>query len=192
MLTKIEIKGFRSFGNEPQHLDLSPKVNFIWAGNSQGKTSFTEGMEFLLTGNISRRDLLASSKDEFADALKNGFLSENDEVYVEIEIKKTTSSHKIRRILIQDFGKRNDCSSKLFIDGKESTEADLANLGFTFNFPPLSTPILMQHCLSYLLTARPQDRAEFFKAVFEVNDVEMFRNSVEQAINAFNFQKLQI
>jgi hypothetical protein len=192
-LKTINVKGFRSFGNEPQSLDLSTKVNFIWAGNSQGKTSFTEALEFLLTGSISRRDLLASSKDEFADALRNAFLLETDDVYVEIIIDRSGTSHKIRRVLTQDFGKKHDCASELFVDGEKVDDSKLAELGFVFNVPPLSTPILMQHCLNYLLTARPQDRAEFFKAVFEVVDVEKFRNSVEAAISEIPaFQSIHV
>lgn len=183
-LKTIEVKGFRSFGNESQSLDLSEKVNFIWAGNSQGKTSFAEALEFLLTGSISRRELLASSKDEFADALKNAFLQDTDEVYVVLEIDRAGTSHKIKRVLTQDFGKKHDCSSDLFVDGQKVANTKLAEMGFVFNIPPLSTPILMQHCLSYLLTAKPQDRAEFFKAVFEIADVESFRNTVESAISS--------
>jgi hypothetical protein len=182
-LKSIDVKGFRSFGNETQTLDLSEKVNFIWAGNSQGKTSFTEALEFLLTGSISRRELLASSKDEFADALKNAFLQDTDEVYVELEINRSGSPHKIKRVLTQDFGKKHDCTSDLFVDGQKVAETKLAEMGFVFNVAPLSTPILMQHCLSYLLTTKPQDRAEFFKAVFEIADVEDFRNAVEKAIS---------
>lgn len=179
----IEVKGFRSFANEPQTLELSENVNFIWAGNSQGKTSFTEALEFLLTGSISRRDLLASSKDEFADALRNAFLQDTDEVYVDLEIERSGTKHRIKRVLTQDFGKKHDCTSDLFIDGQKVNESKLSELGFVFNVPPLSTPILMQHCLSYLLTAKPHDRAEFFKAVFEVTDVESFRNAVETSIS---------
>ena len=179
----IVLRGFRSFGQEEQRLDLSEKINFIWAGNSQGKTSFAEAMEFLLLGKTSRRDTLSSAKDEFANSLRNAFLPSSSDVYVEMEICSNKQSHVIKRCLVDDYGMKSDCTSELYIDGKKSQQSDLHELGFVFSMPPLSTPILMQHCLSYLLTVGPQDRSEYFKFVFEIQDVDVFRDTVDKAIN---------
>lgn len=187
-LKKIKIKGFRSFGADIQELDLSESANFIWGGNSQGKTSLTEALEFLLTGSISRRDILSSSKDEFANSLKNAFLSENELPFVELTVGDSEKETIVKRELLEDYGKKNDCKTKLLINGKESVNHDLFKVGFKFNQPPLSTPILLQHCLSYLLTARPQDRADYFKAIFELADIDTFRNAVEDEISKFEFE----
>jgi recombinational DNA repair ATPase RecF len=73
-LGRIELQGFRSFGNVQQFLDLASSVSTLWGGNSQGKTSFVEALEFLFTGQIARRELLASTKDEFAEALRNAHI----------------------------------------------------------------------------------------------------------------------
>ena len=54
----------------------------VWGPNSKGKTSLAEGIEFLLTGRIARRELMASSQDEFADALRNAHLPPEQQVYV--------------------------------------------------------------------------------------------------------------
>jgi recombinational DNA repair ATPase RecF len=70
-ITRIELQGFRSFGQSRQILDLPDSVAALWGGNSQGKTSFAEALEFLLTGQIARRELLASAKDEFIEAIRN-------------------------------------------------------------------------------------------------------------------------
>jgi recombinational DNA repair ATPase RecF len=58
-IRRIEIQGFRSFGNSRQVLEPSPTVSVLWGGNSQGKTTFAEGLEFLLTGQIARRGAIA-------------------------------------------------------------------------------------------------------------------------------------
>ncbi|MBH46604.1 MAG: hypothetical protein CME71_00375 [Halobacteriovorax sp.] len=188
-LKTLRIKGFRSYGLEVQELELSEKANFIWGGNSQGKTGFTEAIEFLLTGNISRREMLSSSKDEFANSLRNAFLDKDEDVFVELVIAFKGKDVSIKRFLLEDYGKKSDCKSKLLIDTIESSQRDLENYGFKFNQPPLSTPILLQHCLSYLLTARPQDRADYFKAVFELSDIDGFIELVQFEISQFSYKK---
>ena len=70
-IAKLDIQGFRAFGGMEQTLDLPAQLAAVWGPNSQGKTSLAEAVEFLLTGEIVRRDLMASSQDEFAGALRN-------------------------------------------------------------------------------------------------------------------------
>lgn len=57
-LVWIEITGFRSF-SVAQRLDFTEPLALIWGGNSQGKTSIAEAIEFLLTGDTVRRTLAA-------------------------------------------------------------------------------------------------------------------------------------
>src|SRR5580704_17740467 len=82
-ITRIELQGFRSFGQARQILDLPDSVAVLWGGNSQGKTSFAEALEFLLTGQIARRELVASTRDEFTEALKNAHIAPAHDVVVE-------------------------------------------------------------------------------------------------------------
>jgi recombinational DNA repair ATPase RecF len=81
-ISKLEIQGFRAFGRNGQTLDLPSQLAAVWGPNSQGKTSLAEAVEFLLTGQIVRRALMASSQDEFADALRNAHLPASAEVSV--------------------------------------------------------------------------------------------------------------
>ena len=64
-IKRIEVQGFRSFGSSRQSVELSETVSAFWGGNSQGKTSLAEAFEFVLTGQIVRREVLGSTKDEF-------------------------------------------------------------------------------------------------------------------------------
>src|SRR5262245_18366084 len=84
-LRKVEIQGFRSFGTSRQTLDLADTVSVLWGGNIQGKTSLAEAIEVLLTWYISRRELLASAKDEFSDSLGNVHIPPTTPVVVEAE-----------------------------------------------------------------------------------------------------------
>ena len=147
-IEKIEIQGFRAFGQEPQTLAFRSLLAAVWARNSQGKTSLAEAFEFLLTGRIVRRELTASAKDEFAGALRNAHMPADMPTYVEAEIAGADGkSHKVRRELISDYPKRGDCESALSIDGKDAKEGDLAALGIALSQPPLAAPVLAQHTL---------------------------------------------
>ena len=177
-INKIEIQGFRAFGRKEQTLSFGSALAAIWAPNSQGKTSLAEAFEFLLTGQIVRRQLLASTQDEFADALRNAHMPAAMPAYVEAEITGTDGKpHSVRRTLISDYAKRKDCQSALQIDGREAKESDLTALGIVLSQPPLAAPVLAQHTLGYLFSARPQDRATYFKKILEVTDLEELRGA---------------
>ncbi|MDE0344480.1 MAG: ATP-binding protein, partial [Boseongicola sp.] len=177
-INKIEIQGFRAFGQKGQTLAFGSSLAAIWAPNSQGKTSLAEAFEFLLTGQIVRRQLVASTQDEFADSLRNAHMPVAMPTYVEAQITGTDGrTRTVRRTLISDYAKRNDCQSALQIDGEDAKESDLASLGIVLSQPPLAAPVLAQHTLGYLFSARPGDRATYFKKVLEVTDLEELRSA---------------
>jgi hypothetical protein len=187
-ITKLEIQGFRAFGRNGQTLDLPSLLAAVWGPNSQGKTSLAEAVEFLLTGQIVRRALMASSQDEFADALRNAHLPIGTQVFVQAIIVDTNGAPRtVKRTLKTDYGKKQECETILQIDGKVAAEADLARLGIILSQPPLRAPVLAQHTLGYVFSVRPQDRASYFKALLEVTDLEDFRQelaAIEQDIAA--------
>lgn len=178
-LKSLSVKGFRAYGASEQTLSLPAEIAVVWGPNSKGKTSLAEALEFLLTGRIARRDLMASSQDEFADALRNAHLSDTDQVYVAARITATDGSvHEIKRVLVGDYSKRQDCISRLEIDGSTAAEVDLARLGISLSQPPLQAPVLAQHTLGYIFSVRPQDRATYFKTLLELTDLDDLRNEI--------------
>ena len=178
-LRSLTVKGFRAFGAAEQTLNLPADIAVVWGSNSTGKTSLAEAVEFLLTGRIARRELMASSQDEFADALRNAHLPPGQQVYVAATvIGPDGASHQVKRVLTADYAKKQDCKSSLKIDSKPSSEADLATLGVSLSQPPLAAPVLAQHTLSYIFSVRPQDRATYFKALLEVTDLDDLRNDI--------------
>lgn len=178
-ITKLEIQGLRAFGAKPQTLTFTSQLAVVYGANSNGKSSLAEAVEFLLTGQIVRRELMASSQDEFADALRNAHLPQGTPSYVMAEIVGADGKpHTIRRTLKTDYGKKQDCESALEIDGKPAAESGLATLGIILSQPPLRAPVLAQHTLAYLFSARPQERSSYFKALLEVGDLGTFRGEV--------------
>lgn len=178
-IDSIEIQGFRAFGKKAQELAFGSAIAAIWAPNSQGKTSLAEAFEFLLTGQIVRRQLMASTQDEFADALRNAHMPSADPVFIRANITAPDGSkHSLSRTLTADYAKRQDCQTKLEIDGKPANEDQLAVFGIHLSQPPLAAPVLAQHTLGYLFSAKPQDRATYFKTILEVTDLEELRAAV--------------
>lgn len=176
---KIDIQGFRSFGTSRQSITLPDTVTAIWGGNSQGKTSLAEAVEFLLTGQIARRELLASAKDEFSQSLHNAHMPAPVPVFVEAEFMCVDGkSRKLLRTLVADFDGNTPCQTTLELDGTACTERDIESVvGIKLLHPPLRTPVLAQHTLGYVFSASPTDRAAYFRAVLDTQDLEDFRGA---------------
>jgi tetratricopeptide (TPR) repeat protein len=179
-IRRLEIRGFRAFGAQPQVLEFHGPMAVVWGPNSQGKTSLAEAIEFLLTGKTVRRALVASAKREFAGALRNAHLPAAEDVSVSAEIEDAEGQvHRIRRRLLQDYTGRDPCESELTIDGNPA--ADLTGLGIRLSQAPLEAPVLMPHTLRYVVSAEPQQRTEYFKALLEVSDLEEVRTAIADA-----------
>jgi len=179
-IRSLTVKGFRSFGSAEQTLNVPGDLAVVWAPNSKGKTSLAEAIEFLLTGRISRRSLMSSTQEEFADALRNAHLDPAEDVFVAATLVGSDgSSHQLRRVLTHDYAKRQDCASSLDIDGQPASAADLTALGIHLSQPPLEAPVLAQHTLAYIFSVRPQDRSTYFKTLLEVTDLDKLRSDVE-------------
>jgi len=179
IIRSLSVKGYRAYGAAEQTLNLLADIAVVWGPNSTGKTSLAEAFEFLLTGRITRRELMASTQDEFADALRNAHLAAGEEVHVAARITAADgTAHEIRRVLTGDYAKRRDCTSRLEIDDAAATEGDLARFGIAVSQPPLGAPILAQHTISHIFSVGPQDRATYFKTLLEVTDLDDLRNDI--------------
>jgi RecF/RecN/SMC family protein len=173
----LEIEGFRSFA-ESQRLEFSEGLALVWGANSQGKTSVAEAIEFLFTGATVRRELLGGAKAEFDGCLRNAHLPADATVAVRAGIRDADGGvHEVERLLDRDYTADADCESTLTVDGVAVD--DLSQLGIVLADPPLRAPVLLQHSLRFALSARPQDRSNYFKAVLEIQDLELLRDLVE-------------
>ena len=90
--------------HEKRGLAPRPGPAFMLGIMQQG-LSFAEAVEFLLTGHIARRELLASSQDEFADALRNAHLPAGTPTYVVADITCPDGrTRTVKRTLVADYG----------------------------------------------------------------------------------------
>jgi hypothetical protein len=181
-IRKLRVAGFRSFGQAHQIAEPADTISVFWGGNSQGKTSLAEALEFLLTGQIARRELLAGAKDEFADSLRNAHIGEHGAVVVEAEMLGADGKiYLVKRTLIEDYkrGGAAGCTSKLEIDGADANEDELSSrVGIVFFPAPLRAPVLSQHSLGFLFSSSPGERAAYFRAVLDTQELEDFRQGV--------------
>ncbi len=178
-LKTIEIQGFRAFGAKSQEAQIDTPIAVLWGPNSKGKTSVAEAIEFLLTGQTVKRQILSSRQDEFADALRHVHLDTETESFVSATIECDDGAvYSIKRVLNKDYTKKGDCQTTLFIDNRLASEDELLTIGIVLFQPPLSAPVLSQHTLNYLFTAKPSDRTSYFKALLEVTDLDEFRETV--------------
>lgn len=181
-LNRVEVVGFRSYGQSAQSVDLPQTAAVIWGGNSQGKTSLAEAIEFLFSGQIARRELLASTKDEFAEAVRNVHIGQQCPTKVEAEILCPDGQvRRLSRTLIEDYrrGSAAGCISSLTIDGVVATDAEITSvMGVGLSHPPLVPPVLTQHTLAYVFSAPPNERSTYFRALLDTQDLEDFRVAV--------------
>lgn len=177
-IVSVEVRGFRAFGTEPTQFDFDAPITIIHAGNSQGKTSLAEALEFLISGRSSRRDLLGGAKAEYHDSLRNAHMPDGDDcVYIEAEVRtEDGEAHQVRRELVCDFGPGVECDSRLIVDGQPAV--DLASVGIPLADPPVRAPVLLQHIVRHALSTEPKQRVGYFKALLSLMDLDGFRKHV--------------
>jgi len=84
----------------------------------------------------------------------------------------------VRRTLDTDYSQSDPCTSTLTID---TVPGSLEVLGIPFGEPPLAAPVLLQHNLRYVLSTEPQKRAEYFRALLELTDLDLVRQALNRA-----------
>jgi hypothetical protein len=176
----LELRGYRSFGIA-QRLDFTESLALVWGGNSQGKTSVSEAVEFLLTGGTVRRELLGGDKGEYDDSLRNAYHPEGEEVSVTACIVDASGNDRIvKRVLDCDYSRKQECQTTLTIDGV--VHPDVSPLGIPLAEPPLKAPVLFQHSVRYALSSRPSDRLAYFKALLEIGDLDVLTSAVSSVV----------
>ncbi len=181
--SSISVEGFRAFGPR-QILDVGPSLTIIKGDNSKGKTSLAEAVEFLLSGQTSRRDVVATTKTEFARGLRNVHYA--GPVYVEAEMQINTGTVTIRRTLKEDYpdGVASSCTSVLEIlkEDQSWSPFKFEDHGMPVFNEPIRLPIIFQHTLRYVSNAKPGERRDYFKRLLDVEDLANHREAVRLAI----------
>lgn len=104
------------------------------------------------------------------------------DVWVEVDVRCPDGAVRtVRRTLTADYSATSDCTTALTIDGQAC--ADINILGIPLGDPPLAAPVLLQHNLRYVLSTEPQKRADYFRALLELSDLDVVREAVRYGKN---------
>jgi energy-coupling factor transporter ATP-binding protein EcfA2 len=163
-------RGFRALSNP---INLTGKLVVIDGRNSSGKTSLAEAIEWLLTGQLTRRLMqeLGSAR-ELENCISNQLRPANEESWVEaVFATDTGEQYQLRRVLKSDYGttQTSQAASKLFLNGKELNSTEESELWFRlFAGVP---PVLMQHTLGMFVHSTPAQRRDYFEQLLRLEEL---------------------
>jgi DNA repair exonuclease SbcCD ATPase subunit len=153
-INKIRIKGFRGF-NKEQTLLIDSNIVLIYGLNGAGKSSFTEALEWLFFGEISRQRLSrCRSEYQYEEYLKNLFYSDTESPFVEIE----GSINEKNTVLRKEIGGTEE---KYFINGVKVDSFSSLPL----NLEDYFRPMLAQTEIKALVDSEQKDRWEQLSSI---------------------------
>lgn len=166
-IIKLTIKGFRGF-NGQQTILLDSNVVLIYGLNGSGKSSFTEALEWLFFGEISRQRLSrCRSEYQYEEYLKNLFYSDTGNPFVEIEGAINGKNVKIRKEIAPD-------GEKIFIDDNEYPNLNSLNLNLESYFRPM----LAQTEIKALVDSEQKDRWEQLSSILGQDELTKLRENL--------------
>ena len=166
-VNKLTIRGFRGF-NEQQSIPLDSDVILIYGLNGSGKSSFTEALEWLFFGEISRQRLSrCRSEYQYEEYLRNLFYTDTGNPFVEIEGMLNGKNIKIKKEISPD-------GEKIFIDDKESPDLNVLNLNLESYFRPM----LAQTEIKALVDSEQKDRWEQLSSILGQDELTKLRENL--------------
>jgi hypothetical protein len=156
-LKEISLRGFRGFNAERSIL-LGDRLTLIFAPNSHGKTSISEGFEWLLYGYTSKVQF-ADSKDEYKGSYRNIHLLQPESPSVKVVVQDGSSTMELLALF-------SGSDAVLRVNG-----AVVASWPFAAQLNSVPKPFILQHALKDLLLAAPVDRFNRFAALLGFEDL---------------------
>jgi len=156
-LKNITLTGFRGF-NEERSIAIHDRLTLIAAPNSHGKTSISEGFEWLLYGFTSKV-ALAESKDEYRGSYRNIHFLEPQSPTVKVTMQQGFSTSELQATL-------SGSEAVLRVDGKV-----VPVWPFSEALQQAPKPFILQHALKDLLLAAPVDRFNRFAALLGFDEL---------------------
>jgi len=165
--TNIIIRGFRGF-NEEQSLSLDRDVVIIYGLNGSGKSSLTEGLEWLFFGGISRQRLSRCRSDyQYEEYLRNLFYIGPGNPFVEVKGILKGKPITVKKELLK---KGQVC----YIDG--ITVPDFGRLGL--NLANYFRPMLAQTEIKVLVDSEQKDRWEQLSSILGQDELTILREDL--------------
>lgn len=189
-LLAVKPNYFRGFRKLDSSIDLSSDLVVLDGRNSSGKTSLTEALEWLFTGELVRRKMQGQGDPkELENCITNQLKPDNEDCWVEAELEKEDGTIiTLRRILLSDYGATiaSVPESTLLLDDEElSKEDENALLEQLFAGIP---PLLMQHSLRSFVLSSPTDRRDYFENLLNLDELtSLIQDAVIGDVQATEF-----
>ncbi len=172
-IRQVTIRGFRGFRNE-QTIQLDRNYAIIYGLNGSGKSSFTEAIEWLYFGEISRQRLSrCRSEYQHEEYLRNLFYEDSDNPFVEVQGSIQGKDITVRKELQKGKG-------RFLIDGVEAE--NLAGLGL--NLESYFRPMLAQTEIKALVDTEQKDRWEQLSSILGQDDLTRLREHLMNLRNS--------
>lgn len=171
-LQGLEIQAFRIFRQKVVIDFGGESLVLLYGANSNGKTSIAEAIEFVFTGDISRRKVYAASQRDFRDTLRN--VSASQALTTEVALTLTNDAGveaTVRRIMTRDCTASSGPASILYLKDKQIKD---------WNYPTHSPSFLFQHTLRQIATLPPKERVLHFKQLLSIDDLDRFRDLLKR------------
>lgn len=171
-LSSIQPRFFRGFRGDANAISLEADLVVVEGRNSSGKTSLSEAIEWVLTGQLSRRTSgQYGHARELADCISNEFRPEGEDTSVELRLKVDDQPLVLKRVLRRDYSSTasDEPESEFLVDSKvftKSEEIDLRDRIFAGVHP-----ILMQHNLRRFVHDDPTSRRQYFERLLQIDEL---------------------
>jgi hypothetical protein len=150
-IREITLRGFRGFNSECS-IPIHDRLTLISAPNSHGKTSISEGFEWLLYGYTSKVQF-ADSKDEYRGSYRNIHLLQPEVPVVKMVVDDGQAVLELQALL-------SGTEAVLRVNG-----SIVDSWPFASKLDSAPKPFILQHALKDLLHAAPVDRFNRFAAL---------------------------
>jgi hypothetical protein len=172
---------FRGFRSLSQPIQFIGDLVVIDGRNSSGKTSLSEALEWLLTGQLIRRHIQQyGDARELENCITNQLRPDEESTWVEaVFVTETGENIVLMRMLKKDYGstQTSKADSVLYLNGKElGLQAETEILDDLFAGIP---PILMQHSLRLFVNSSCVERRNYFEKLLRMDELTSL---VEKAV----------
>lgn len=171
-LLSIQARFFRGFRRGGDAIQLDADLIVAEGRNSSGKTSLSEAIEWVITGQLSRRTSgQYGHARELADCISNEFRPPEEHTSVELRLSVDDKPLVLKRVLRRDYSTTasDEPESELFVDNAPVTreqELDLRQQLFAGVHP-----ILMQHNLRRFVHDDPTSRRQYFERLLQIDEL---------------------
>lgn len=163
---------FRGFREVPQPINFDADLVVVEGRNSSGKTSLSEAVEWVFTGQLSRRTSGEHGHpSELAGCIANEFCPPDAHPSVELTLAVNGDKLVLKRVLKRDYSSTASDSpdSDLYSNGRVLTADEERAL--RDKLLAGVHPLLMQHNLRRFVHDDPNARRQYFERLLQIDEL---------------------